>query len=118
MTTATTDMLAAWDASRASGSAVRFDLHDQMTRLTLRIVGETLFGQNLALDSDLATPAFSVALHAITERGNTSVSLPLWLPTPGNVRLRQALATLDRLVLQVIERSRQGARPPARCWRC
>ncbi len=108
MTTATTDMLAEWDAQ---GGAARFDLHAEMTRLTLRIVGETLFGQNLSTDSALSSPAFSTALHAITERGNASFALPMWLPTPANVRLRRSLHTLDQLVYQVIERSRRGGAP-------
>jgi cytochrome P450 len=104
MTTATTDMLAEWDAAKDG----RFDLHDAMTRLTLRIVGEALFGQNLEVDSELSTPAFAVALHAVIERSNSFVSLPLWAPTPGNLKLKRALKLLDGLVYRVIERFRRG----------
>jgi cytochrome P450 len=104
MTTAATDMLEDWDRQ----SAARFDLHHEMTKLTLRIVGEALFGQDLGADSDLSTPAFATALHAVVERGNAFVSLPLWVPTPANLRLRRALRLLDRLVYGVIERYRQG----------
>jgi cytochrome P450 len=104
MTAAATDMLATWDAAGDK----RFDLHHEMTQLTLRIVGESLFGQDLAADGDLSTPAFGVALHAVIERSNAFFSFPLWMPTPGNVRLRRALRLLDRLVFRVIERYRKG----------
>jgi cytochrome P450 len=104
MTGATSELLAQWDREPRA----RFDLHHAMTNLTLRIVGESLFGQDIGADSELSTPAFSVALRAVVERGNAFVSLPLAIPTPGNVRLRRALRTLDALVHGVIERYRRG----------
>jgi cytochrome P450 len=111
MVDATLDMRHDWEArvAAAADGVARLDLHDEMTRLTLRIVGESLFGQDLSSDSALSTPAFSVALRAVVERGNTGVALPLWIPTPSNVRLRRALRTLDRLVYTVIERQRAAA---------
>ena len=105
MTGATVAMLDQWDDRVQSGQPEhdqmpdQIDLHEEMTRLTLRIVGESLFGQDLSGDSGLSTPAFSIALRAVVERGNTAVALPMWVPTPGNLRLRRALRTLDRLVL-------------------
>ena len=106
MTGATVAMLDQWGQDGGGGGQI--DLHEEMTKLTLRIVGESLFGQDLSGDSGLSTPAFSIALRSVVERGNTAVAAPMWIPTPGNVRLRGALRTLDRLVYGVIERQRAG----------
>jgi cytochrome P450 len=109
MTDAAVDMLADWDARTPAGDggATRFDLHHDMTRITLRIVGESLFGQDLRGDMDQSAPAFAVALNAVLDRGQAGWALPMWLPTPGNVRLRRALATLDDLVYRIIETQRR-----------
>ncbi len=34
--------------------------------------------------------------------------MPLWLPTPVNVRFRRALVTLDTLVYDIMRRFREG----------
>jgi cytochrome P450 len=109
MTGATVDMLAAWDreAPGPGADAVRFDLHHEMTRVTLRIVGESLFGQDLRGDLDVSAPAFAVALREVIERGSAGFSPPMWLPTPSNLRLRRALRVLDALVYRIIEQQRR-----------
>jgi cytochrome P450 len=84
------------------------DAQAEMTRLTLGITGRTLFGLDLSDQSGRAGAAFGAALKAIGRRGPASLQLPLWLPTPGNVRLRRALADLDLLVYEIIGRFRSG----------
>lgn len=103
---ATADMLTAWDEDGEG----RFDLHEEMIRLTLRIVGEALFAQDLSRTSDESTEAFAVALKMIMDRGNSAVKLPLWLPLPSNAQLKRALATLDRLVYAIIDNHRKEPR--------
>ena len=107
MTGASVDLLADWDAQAPGGAAVRFDLHQEMTRITLRIVGESLFGQDLRGDMDLSAPAFAVALREVMERGSAGLAPPMWLPTPSNLRLRRALRVLDDLVYRIIEQQRR-----------
>jgi len=84
------------------------DVQREMTRLTLAIVGRTLFGLDLSQQSERAAAAFSMALAAIGRRGPANLQLPLWLPTPGNLRFRRTLNELDALVYEVIERFRAG----------
>jgi cytochrome P450 len=113
MTGASVDMLNAWDAQANGGPGVRFDLHQEMTRITLRIVGESLFGQDLRGDMDVSAPAFAVALREVMDRGSAGFALPMWLPTPGNRRLRRALEALDALVYRIIDHQRrQPSAPP------
>jgi cytochrome P450 len=107
MTDASVDMVDGWDAEAPGGGPVRFDLHHEMTRITLRIVGESLFGQDLRGDMDLSAPAFAVALREVMERGSAGFAPPMWLPTPANLRLRKALRVLDDLVYRIIEQQRR-----------
>jgi cytochrome P450 len=88
------------------GSVV--DLHGAMTRLTMDIVGRTLFGLDLTRQHSAAGKAFTRALRGIGTRGPDDLQVPLWLPTPGNLRFRKALRELDRLVYDIIRRFRAG----------
>lgn len=106
------EMLGRWSRELADGRS--FDLQSEMIRLTTRIVGATLFGVELGARADATSAAFDVALAEIHDRG-ASLKLPLAVPTPGNLRLRRAIATLHREVDAIIAdaRARRGDRPPS-----
>jgi cytochrome P450 len=94
---------------RAGGGGVTFDVVPEMSRVALQIVGRCLFGRDLADDADAVGQALNVTLHHTIERAQTLIALPAGLPTPGNLRFRAALRSLDRLVLSLIEeRRREG----------
>lgn len=93
-------MLSAWDQGAPQSS---FEVHRDMRRLVFVISGLTLFGCDLSAHEDEATEAFAVALRTITDRNQNVYALPLTVPTPGNVRLKRAIATLDRHVNSIIE---------------
>lgn len=86
------------------------DVFEQMTALTFRIVGLTLFSTELSDHAGAMGPALAVA----TEHANylaTSLMLapPPWLPTPRNLRFRRAIEVIDEVVLGIIaERRRSG----------
>ena len=84
------------------------DLVEATTRLTLAIAGRTLFGLDLSGHSNVAGKAFRDGLRGIGRRGPGGLAVPLWLPTPVNVRFRRALVTLDTLVYDIIRRFRDG----------
>jgi cytochrome P450 len=90
-----------------AGSAP-IDAHAEMTRLTLAIAGRTLFGLDLSAQSERASRSFGAGLAAIGRRGPANLQVPLWVPTPGNLRLRRALRELDGLVYDIIRRFRAG----------
>ncbi len=104
--TAANDMLKDWDRHGAG----RFDLHEEMVKLTLRIVGEALFAQDLTTTTDASSRAFAVAITAVMDRGNSAFNIPLSVPTPGNLRLKAALKTLDGLVYAIIEKCRRDGK--------
>lgn len=84
-----------------------FEAHQEMTRLTLDVVGETLLGRRLGPSAGTSAHAFAEAFEVLSRRGDIPISLPSWLPTPGNRRLARALHTLDALVFSIIGAARR-----------
>jgi len=111
MTAATSTMLASWESRLTVGG--EFDMYEELLALTMWIIGDTLFSLDLTGSIDRSAEAFAVALEILSSRGNEMVRLPLAWPTPGNVKLRKALATLDSTVHEIIRARRaSGERPP------
>ena len=83
---------------------------DEMMRLTLSIVGRTLFDVDVALESAWVGRAFEVANRHTAVESARLVPLPMALPTPGRRANARAIADVDRLVGRlVVERRRSGA---------
>lgn len=106
MTDCTRQMADGWAAAAAP---LQIDAQAEMSRLTMAIVGRTLFGLDLTQASDRARKAFDTALAVIGRRGPSNLQLPLWLPTPGNLRFHKALRQLDAIVYELIGSFRSGA---------
>ena len=105
MAECTAAMLERWDARDASEP---FDVHDEMMRLTFRIVGRTLCSVDLdGVAADMGQ-AITVALHFAEDYAESAVRIPMWLPTPRNIRFRRALGRLDGLILGIIEERRRS----------
>jgi cytochrome P450 len=95
-----------WERS-AVGQVI--DVVPAMMRLTLRIAGLTLFSHDLSGEADTLGRAFRVVFAHVSRRMNSQLTLPLWVPTPSNRRVRHARDLLGRVVLEVIDgRRRHG----------
>jgi cytochrome P450 len=98
MVAATERMLGTWHDGESR------DVLADMTRLTLQIAAETLFGADLEDEADGVGEALKAVMDGFIPRLGALFLVPEWLPTPGNRRLRQALrdldATMDRIVAQ------------------
>jgi cytochrome P450 len=105
MTECGREALDAWSGAAATGSG--FDLMAEMSRVTLRVVGKTLFSLDLAGDASAVGDALLVALDHVVHRSFNLVVAPAWLPTPRNLRFRRALRVLDDVVLRIIESRRR-----------
>jgi cytochrome P450 len=102
------ECLAAWDARTRRGTA-EIDVHHEMMQLTLRIVGRTLFGTDLGRDLGALGPVITTCMYKANDYAESIVRLPLWLPTPSNVRFARAKRVLDDIVHRIIdERRRSG----------
>jgi cytochrome P450 len=103
MARAAADALASLQARRGQ----EVDLHQEMMRLTLRIVGETLLGYDPTDAADEVGAALTFLLTIANERTARILPFPRSLPTSENRRFRRALATLDGVVLKMIAERRR-----------
>ncbi|MCB9737333.1 MAG: cytochrome P450 [Deltaproteobacteria bacterium] len=93
-------------AARAGAGPV--DIHAEMTRLTLAIATETMFGSSAEEHARAAGAAIHAATGYIAHEVGALVHLPLSWPLPRHVRMRRAVATLDRIVADLIAERRRG----------
>jgi cytochrome P450 len=107
MTASTRDMLDRW-AESADPTRV-IDAHEEMMRLTFRIVGQTLLSTELDGEAREMGKAITVVLYHANEYAQAIAPLPVWAPTPKNLQFKRAMRTLDTLVQRIIDERR--ARP-------
>ena len=85
------------------------NLHQEMTRITMKVVADVLFGASMDARN---VEVVGGALEVINEYASGSVEALLrvskWMPTPRNVRVNRAVAALDRVVYGIIARRRAG----------
>lgn len=107
MVSATREMIERFDKFAARGEA--FDLSEELTRATLRIVGEALLGTDVRGDANVVSRAVTLLSHDMTERMKSFFSLPLGIPTPKNRRFEKEMRVLFDLIGRIIrERRRDG----------
>jgi cytochrome P450 len=106
MTAATERMLARWDALPGGTT---LDVDAEMMKMTLEIVGHTLFSVDLSSDAGNLVHAVLVALDYIVYRAQTPLALPVVVPTLRNRRFRAALQMLDRAVEHLLADRRAQA---------
>ena len=84
------------------------DVHHEMMRLTLRIVGETLLAYDPTDAADEVGAALGFLLRLANERTRRVFDLPPVVPTRENRRFRRALTTLDTVVVRMIAERRKS----------
>jgi cytochrome P450 len=93
------------------------EIAEDMTRLTLAVVCEALFGGDVAEDTEILARTFSEVVAYLVDRMNLLWYSPMWVPTPANRRCREALAALDGAVYRIIARRRaQREASPDLLW--
>jgi cytochrome P450 len=109
MTSATESMLDRWDALRRRGEP--FDVAVEMSRLTLDVVGRTLFSRRLDDTADQFGAALTEVLALVNERAMHFIPSPMWWPSALNRRLARGIRVLDQLVLDIIDARRRADQP-------
>lgn len=99
-----------WESYSSSGRPV--DVDQAMLRLALEILGEALFGINLASEAPSLTEAVAVALDHIIRQVKSPPSIPAFIPTRANRRFRSAMRTLNRAVMEIITSHTQRQNSP------
>lgn len=94
------------ERERLAASAEPFDVALEMTRLTMRVTSQTLFGIDVLRDStDIARRLDEITAFAV---GYLSRPFPpLWVPTPAHRRFHANIAYINEFVMDVV-RTRQA----------
>ncbi|MCB9764242.1 MAG: cytochrome P450 [Alphaproteobacteria bacterium] len=88
------------------------ELHDDMMALTLDIALHTLFGSALRPDDARAVgESFTLVSQFFAETRANPLQLPMWVPTPSNLRFKKAHRMLGAVVDRLIEEARSDPRP-------
>jgi cytochrome P450 len=85
------------------------DLHEEMLRVTLQIVGKTLFDADVARDAREVGKSLELLLELSANFGR-DIFIPRWLPTPQNLRKARAIRKLDKIIYRIIEERRKSDR--------
>ncbi len=85
------------------------DIHEEMMRVTLRIVGKTLFDADVAKDAQEVGQSLELLLELSADFGK-AILIPAWLPTPHNIRKARAIKKLDKIIYRIIEERRKSER--------
>ncbi|MEO5729527.1 MAG: cytochrome P450, partial [Byssovorax sp.] len=99
-------LLRRWDAQQ--GEFER-DLNDDMIDVTFGIAGEAFFGAALSAHTETVRRAFKFALSVALERMYSLVNPPLSWPLPSHVRFRRAMASVHRVIDDIIDGYQRGA---------
>lgn len=100
-----------WEARLSAaegGQAPVVRLSEEMTKITLDIVGFTLLSTELSSHSAKVNARLQFVLEEVTRRIRVPWSIPLSVPTPGNMRVNRAIAGLDEVVEGIIAERRAG----------
>lgn len=77
-----------------------------VTDATLRIVTKTLFGSGLGDQVDDLATALAALNHVANDALINPISLPKWVPTPGNQTFRRATQQVNDLIYGIIRERR------------
>jgi cytochrome P450 len=87
-----------------AGAGATIDAHAEMARLTLRVVGRAIFGDDVERARDVLRSALPVVTRWAVRRAMSPVNPPVWWPTPANVRAARARRELYAVVDGLIAR--------------
>lgn len=94
-----------WHELPKSGAVINID--DLAMRITLDVVGRTLFSSDLSDATQQLVHATDEAAELVVAAARSVVPLPSWVPSPLSRRLRSAVQDLDLICNGLIAKRRQ-----------
>jgi cytochrome P450 len=85
------------------------DAHQEMMRLTLQIVGKTLFDADVEHDAKDVGKSLELLLE-IGANFRRTIFVPHWLPTATNRRVKREIAQLEKILYRIIAERRASGR--------
>ncbi len=109
MTRSALEMIERWQPDIRQG--LPLDMHREMIRITMEVVGKTLFSVDLSDETSVLGRAFTASTDYINYRFSAPFAPPLWVPTRWNRLARRAIQDAQRILQEMIdERRRTGRR--------
>jgi cytochrome P450 len=81
------------------------DIHEEMMQLALRIVGKTLFDADVTRDAKEVGETLDILLRIAADFGRT-ILVPLWVPSPRNIRAKLGIRRLEKVIYRIIAERR------------
>jgi cytochrome P450 len=105
-----TAMVRVGDATLGSWRAgATINLHQEMSQLTMKVVADVLFGASMdTADVDAVSHAMEDVNEFFSGSPEAMLQIPKWVPTPRNIGMNRAVASLDRVVYGIIAKRREG----------
>ena len=85
------------------------DIHKEMMRLTLQIVGKTLFDADVERDAQEVGKSLELLLE-LGANFRRTIFIPHWLPTPTNLRQERAIRQIEKVLYRIIGEKRASGR--------
>jgi cytochrome P450 len=85
------------------------DAHQEMMRLTLQIVGKTLFDADVESDAQEVGKSLELLLE-IGANFRRTIFVPHWLPTATNLRVKREVAQIEKILYRIIGERRASGR--------
>ncbi len=106
MRVASEDLADSWEAATRDFTVL--DVASEMSTVTLRIAGETLFGVDLSDESAEVSQSLDRMMHGFMQMmGSPFSMLTKSLPLPRNLEMMRTIEDLDRLVREIIAERRK-----------
>jgi cytochrome P450 len=103
--TAGSNMLDRW---RKLGNGAEVNLAEEMTRLTLEVITQTMFSSSVLDKMEHIAPSLETLLRYAAISLLNPLTLPLYVPTPANQKFTQALGIIDDVIYGIIDQRRTG----------
>jgi cytochrome P450 len=86
------------------------DMHTDMMHLTLEIVAKALFDADVADQAPEVGEALEMGMQTFVRRWRSLYPLPIWIPTPTNLRIKRVVRQLDGIIYGFIKERRASGK--------
>ena len=94
--------------SKYADTGEAFDVMPEMTALTLDIISKAMFSTGVEDKAQMVGDQILLLNEYTIDKLHSPIRLPAAFPTPFNVKERKALALLDQVIYEIIDKRRKG----------
>jgi cytochrome P450 len=88
------------------GNGAEVNLAEEMTRLTLEVITQTMFSTSVLDKMEHIAPSLETLLRYAAKSLLNPLTLPLYVPTPANQKFKRALGIIDDVIYGIIDQRR------------